>query len=123
MDDFSVIIVIFLGLLITIFAATLLLSIIYNVSAGVKYREPLTKRLHSLRLSKMLSALGINTSEYLNRVNVVTIHEQMNRCTDCDNTEKCDDNLSNEEIDINEIEFCDNESSLKDLVSNKNVAQ
>ena len=118
MDGLSVIIVIFLVLLVTIFAATLLLSIVYNVNVGIKYREPLAKRLHSLRLSKMLSALGINTSEYLNGVSVVTINEQMNRCTDCSNTEKCDDNLSTEEIDIKEIDFCNNESSLKGLVSN-----
>ena len=122
MDDFSVIIVIFLGMLVTVFAVTLLLSIVYNVSVGVKYREPLARKLHSLRLGKMLSALGINTHEYLNKVNIVTINEQMNRCTDCINTEECDDNLFEANIDIDEIDFCNNELSLKKILSTRNRA-
>ena len=120
MDVFSVIVIIFLGMLVFAFSVSLFLAIIFNVKAGIKYREPLAKKLHVLRLSKMLSALGISTFEYLHTENLVTINEQMDRCSECTNTDECDDNLSND-IDINNIDFCNNESSLKDMLSKKHV--
>lgn len=123
MDTFSVIVIIFLGILVSAFAASLFFTIIFNVKAGVKYREPLAKKLHALRLNKMLSALGISTTEYLHTQSVVTINEQMDRCSECANTEECDDNLSENTVDVNEIDFCNNESSLKDMLSKKRFAE
>ena len=120
MDAFSVIVIIFLGMLVSAFSVSLFLAIIFNVKAGAKYREPLAKKLRALRLNKMLSALGISAFEYLHTENLVTINEQMDRCTECTNTDECDDNLSSN-IDINNIDFCNNESSLKDMLSKKHV--
>ena len=121
MDAFSVIVIIFLGMSVSAFSVSLFLAIIFNVKAGAKYREPLAKKLHALRLNKMLSALGISTFEYLHTESVVTINEQMDRCTECSNTGECDDNLSDNSVNINEINFCNNESSLKDMLSKKHV--
>lgn len=122
MDAFSVIIIIFLGMLVSAFSISLFLAIVFNVKAGAKYREPLAKKLHALRLNKMLSALGISTFEYLHTESLVTINEQMDRCSGCTNTEECDDNLSDNNVDINEIDFCNNETSLKNMLSKKYVA-
>ena len=123
MDVFSVVVILFLRALVLFFSVALFLSIIFNVRAGAKYREPLATRLHTLRLSKMLSALGINVTEYLYTVNSATIHEQMNNCSACTSINECDDNLSNSNIAINEIDFCNNESSLKGLVSSRHTAK
>lgn len=123
MGAFSVVVILFLGALILFFSVALFLTIVFNVRAGAKYREPLATRLHTLRLSKMLSALGINVTEYLHTVNAATIHEQMNNCSACTSIKECDDNLSNSNIAINEIDFCNNESSLKDMVSSKRPAK
>lgn len=123
MNTFSVITAVFLGLLVTTFAALLFFAIIYNVKIGARYREPLAQKLETLRLNKMLSALGIDTYEYLHKESVVTIHEQMNRCSECANTDECDDNLEANAIDASNIEFCNNESSLKDLLVKKQVAE
>jgi len=123
MNAFSVIVVTLLGLSLAVFAVSLFLAIVFNVRIGIKYREPLARKLHALRLSKMLSALGISTTEYLHTENIVTINEQMERCSECVNTEECDDNLSNDNIDVDGIDFCNNESSLKDMVSKKHVVE
>ncbi len=121
MDALSVIIIVLLGILVCVFSVSLFLTIIFNVKAGIKYREPLAKKLHTLRLGKMLSALGVNTVEYLHTENIVTIHEQMDRCSECVNTEECDDNLSANNVSLDEIDFCNNESSLKDMLSKKQL--
>jgi len=123
MDVFSVIVIILLGLALAVFAVSLFLAIVFNVRVGIKYREPLAKKLDTLRLSKMLSALGISTTEYLHTENIVTINEQMERCSECVNTEECDDNLSKDTIDVDGIDYCNNESSLKDILTKKNVAE
>ncbi len=121
MEPVSIIIIIFLGMLVSVFSVSLFLAIIFNMKAGIKYREPLARKLHTLRLGKMLSALGVNTVEYLHTESVVTINEQMDRCAECVNTEECDDNLSTNNVSLNEIDFCNNESSLKSLLSKKHV--
>lgn len=123
MGVFSVIVIILLVILILAFTISLFLTIIFNVRVGITYREPLAKKLHSLRLSKMLTALGINVNEYLHTVNVATINQQIDRCTDCASTKECDDNLSNNSIAINEIDYCNNESSLKDMLTKKGPAE
>lgn len=123
MDAFSLIVIIFLGMLVSAFSVSLFLAIIFNVKAGAKYREPLAKKLHALRLNKMLSALGISTFEYLHTVSVATISKQMDRCSECANTEECDDSLSDSNVDINEIDFCNNESSLKEMLSRKHIME
>lgn len=123
MAAFSVIVIIFLGMLLSVFGVSLFLTIIFNVKAGIKYREPLAKKLHTLRLNKMLSALGINTAEYLNTESVVTINEQMDRCAECVNTEECDENLSTNNVSLNEIDFCNNEASLKDMLLKKHIVE
>lgn len=122
MNTFSAITAIALALLIVAFTALLFLTIIFNVKAGAKYREPLAEKLQTLRLNKMLSALGIDTYEYLHKENVVTIHQQMDRCTACVNTVECDDNLSSNTVVIEKIDFCNNESSLKKLLNKNQTA-
>ncbi len=123
MDVFSVIIITILGLSLVVFAISLFTAIIFNLNVGIKYREPLANKLNALRLSKMLSALGISTAEYLHTENIIKINEQMERCAECGNTEECDDNLAHDNVDIDGIDFCNNESSLKDIVTKKNIAE
>ncbi|HED17423.1 MAG TPA: hypothetical protein ENI64_11495 [Gammaproteobacteria bacterium] len=123
MDSFSIVVVILLGLALAVFAISLFVAIIFNVKIGLKYREPLARKLHALRLSKMLSALGISTDEYLHTENIIKINEQMERCAECGNTEECDDNLANDNMDVDRIDFCNNESTLKDMVSKKSAAE
>ena len=86
----SVVSIILLGLLLFIFTVLLPVAIVFNTRSGMKYRQALAEQLDHLRLGKMLKALGIDRDSYLSSERVVDIHEQMERCSACANTEKCD---------------------------------
>lgn len=106
-----------LALALAAFMVLLPVAIVFNMKAGMKYRQELAQKLDSLRLGKMLAALGMDLDEYLASNPVVNIRDQMDRCTACNNTEECDDKLSSNAIDTDRIGFCNNEESLRDMVS------
>ena len=108
-----------LGILTLVFAVMLVSAIIFNVKAGKKYRQSLAVKVDQLRLSKMLNALGVDINTYLHTERMVDIQQQMNRCSACENTEKCDDQLSGGSISADEIGFCNNEQSLQEMTRDK----
>ena len=111
----SLVTVIMLGLLLAIFIVWLLVAIIFNTRAGMKYRQELAEQLVRLRLGKMLTALGIETDSYLSTVRAADIREQMNRCNSCTNTGECDTQLAAGPVDAASIDYCNNEASLQKL--------
>jgi len=104
-----------LTLLIASFILLLSTAIVFNTRAGMKYRTTLAARLEQLRLGKMLAALGIDTESYLSRERAVDIHQHMQRCTSCTNTQECDSRLRDENVDTETIDYCNNEASLRKL--------
>jgi hypothetical protein len=104
---FTAVLLIFLGLLT--------LAIIFNARAGMKYRKTLARKIDTLRLSKMLTALGIDISVYLSTVPTLDINSHMERCAACTNIEECDDKLLDGNIDTDSIGFCNNEESLREI--------
>lgn len=104
-----------LVLLLSGFVLRLCYTIMINLINGRKFHHALEQEFDRLRLGKMLNALGINKTAYIYQTNVNDIHKQMDSCSNCDNTSECDDKLSNEEIDITEINFCSNEAELKEI--------
>ena len=104
----------------TLYVGLRLAYVIYiNVKNGMLFRSLLSKKVGSLRLGKMLTALGINVDKYLHEEKVLNIENQIERCTQCENTDACDDNLDNGTISIDSIDYCNNESDLKSMVSSK----
>ncbi len=118
MDIISLTIAGLFTLLTGAFIALLVLAIVFNVTAGQRYRENLAQKLDQLRLGKMLSALGIDTEVYLHSERILDIHQQMNRCSSCVNTDQCDDQLSDGAVGADEIDFCNNERSLQEMLRN-----
>ena len=116
MDLISLIIAGLLVLLTGAFVVLMVLAIMFNLKAGQRYRANLAKRLDQLRLGKMLSALGIDTETYLHSERIVDIHQQMNRCSSCANTDQCDDQLADGAVRRDEIDFCNNERSLQEML-------
>lgn len=108
-----------LALLVLTFMVLLPVAIVFNMKAGMKYRQDLARRIDRLRLSRMLVALGIDVNEYLASQPGLDIQSQMERCSACDNTEECDDKLADNAIDAGHIGFCNNEESLRELVRNQ----
>ncbi|MCW8963428.1 MAG: DUF6455 family protein [Gammaproteobacteria bacterium] len=91
----------------------ILTTIIFNIKAGVKYRKNIARQLDQLRMSKMLRALGIDTTQYLHQERISEINMQMNRCNECQNTDQCDEDMATGNIDPGNISYCNNEESLK----------
>lgn len=102
-------------LLLTGFIFRLSYTIVVNLINGRKFHHALEQEFDKLRLSNMLSALGINKKAYIYQTSVKDIHRQMDNCSACVNTGECDSNLANQKVDVTEIDFCNNEAELKAL--------
>lgn len=116
MNLFSLIIAGLFGILLAAFAVLLTVAIVFNLSAGKRYRESMARQLDTLRLSKMLAALGVDINAYLHSERTVDIHDQMQRCAGCSQVEQCDEKLADGRIDSGKIGFCDNEQALAELI-------
>lgn len=112
-------ITIILGGGLTLFLLFIISGILYiiirNLINGRKFHYLLEQEFSKLRLSKMLTALGLSKKDYIYQTRVPDIQRQMNNCSDCTNTVECDEELSAQDIDISNIEFCDNEAELKGI--------
>jgi hypothetical protein len=104
-----------LVLLLSVFTFRLTYTIMVNLINGRKFHHALEQEFDKLRLSNMLTALGINKKAYIYQTNVKDIHQQMENCSACANTGECDSNLANQKLEVTEIEFCNNEAELKAL--------
>lgn len=122
MNLFSLIIASLFGLLLVAFATLLLIAIVFNLSAGKRYRQSLARQLHTLRLSKMLTALGVDVEDYLHSERVVDIHAQMQRCSGCSQTDQCDDKLADGQIASDQLGFCNNEQTLVTMIERKKAS-
>ena len=122
MEIFSLIIAILLGLLVTLLTALLFIAIIFNMRRGSKYRQALARKVAKLRQNKMLVALGVDTNAYIHNEHVADIHNHMKHYEECHNTEECDDALSEDKINPDEIGFCNNEQSLQKIAESQNPA-
>ena len=121
MDTITIIIGGALALLLSGFMLRLIFTIAFNLINGRKFHYSLEKQFSQLRLSKMLTALGINKTHYIHQTSVNDIHQQMNSCSACKNTGICDEKLAATDIDITGIEFCNNESDLKIIKQNQSA--
>ena len=101
------------------FAVMLVSAIVFNLKAGKKYRNSLATRIDQLRLSKMLSAVGIDVNSYLHTQNIVDIQKHMDLCAACENTDTCDEQLADGHVKVDDIVFCNNEKPLREIAQNK----
>jgi hypothetical protein len=115
MDTMTIIVGGALVLLISVFLFRLGYTIARNLINGRKFHHALEQEFDKLRLSNMLTALGINKKAYIYQTSVKDIHQQMDNCSACTNTDECDSNLAAQKMDVTEIEFCNNEAELKAL--------
>ena len=119
MDIFTVIIGGFLALFVLYVIMRMSYVIMRNVVVGMEFRKNLARKVESLRLNKMLAALGIDVSNYLHSERVIDIEAQIDRCSACENTETCDDQLAKGSIAASNIDYCNNEESLQQIVASK----
>ncbi|HHO58775.1 MAG TPA: hypothetical protein ENJ64_00935 [Thiotrichales bacterium] len=118
MDIVSLVIGSALFALVGVFVLRLFYVIARNLINGRKFHQSLEREFDRLRLSRMLGALGIDKTRYIHKLQVVDIKQQMESCSQCKNTDECDSKLDKGEIDIDAIDFCNNEESLKQIKEN-----
>lgn len=118
MDIFTLIFGGLLGIAMLYLVMRLSYIIYVNVITGIKFRSALARKLHQLRLNRMLTALGIDLNIYLHHEQIVDIENQMSKCSACGNTEICDDQLASGQVNTDNIDYCNNEESLKEIVEN-----
>ena len=102
-------------LLLSVFILRLSYTILINLINGRKFHHSLKQELGKLRLSNMMASLGINKTAYIYQTSVNDIQQQMKKCSDCTKTDECDENLAKPQLDVTEIEFCNNEANLKEI--------
>ena len=119
MDIFTVII----GSILALFMLYVLIRMSYvimrNVIVGMEFRKNLARKVDALRLNKMLAALGIDINNYLHSERVIDIEEHIDKCSACQSTETCDDQLAKGTIQASNIDYCSNEKSLQHIVASK----
>ena len=117
------IITVIVGGLLALFMLYVIMRMSYvimrNVIVGMEFRKNLARKVEALRLGRMLSALGIDTGNYLHSERVLDIEEHIDRCSACQNTETCDDQLAKGTIQASTIDYCNNEASLQQIVASK----
>ena len=123
MDIFTVII----GGLLALFMLYVILRMTYvimrNVIVGMEFRKNLARKVDALRLNKMLAALGIDINTYLHSERVLDIEEHIDRCSACENTATCDDQLAKGTIQAGNIDYCNNEASLQQILAGKTAPE
>ena len=107
-----------LMLLLVWFLLRLSYVIMKNLINGRKLHQSLLQELNHLRLSKMLTALGINKTAYVYQANVNDIRKHMENCSSCAYTDECDKKLSDPDINVSGISCCNNKADLVEMVYN-----
>lgn len=111
MNQFSAAISGLFAVLLAGFIVFLMVAIFRNLQAGKRYRQGIAAQLSRLRLDRMLGILGINQSAYLHAQPILGVRDQMKRCSECANTDQCDQLLDEGVGD--QAEFCTNDETLK----------
>ena len=109
---FSYFTFIVLGIVFSILALFFILLISKNMQQGKIVRQKIAQRVESLRMSKMLKALGLDFSQYLYTVPLHKINDSMNKCEQCPTTDICDEKLQQPHIEPEQIDFCPNHECL-----------
>jgi hypothetical protein len=119
MDIFTIIIGGALALFVLYVIMRMSYVIMRNVIVSMEFRKNLARKVHDLRLNRMLGALGIDVNSYLHSERVIDIEEQIDKCSACQNTNTCDEQLSKGPVSASSIDYCNNEEALQNIVASR----
>lgn len=123
MDIFTIIVGGILALFVLYVIMRMSYVIMRNVIVGIEFRKNLAQKVHALRLNNMLDALGIDVNQYLHTERILDIEEQIDKCSSCQNTAHCDDNLATGSVTASSIDYCNNEQALQHIVTKKTALE
>jgi hypothetical protein len=121
MDIFTLIIGGALALFVLYVIMRMSYVIMRNVVVSMEFRKSLARKVNDLRLNRMLEALGIDVNSYLHSERILDIEEQIDKCSSCQNTETCDDQLAKGSITADSIDYCNNEQSLHQILATRSA--
>ena len=84
-------ILVLIGFAFVALMAGFFLVIANNMRQGRVFRGKVANHVESLRMGRMLAALGIDTSSYLHDVPVHQVNANLKNCESCTSTDACDD--------------------------------
>jgi hypothetical protein len=119
MDIFTIIIGGALALFVLYVIMRMSYVIMRNVIVSMEFRKNLARKVDDLRLNRMLGALGIDVNSYLHSERVIDIEEQIDKCSTCQNTSTCDEQLAKGSITASSIDYCNNEEALQNIVASR----
>ncbi len=84
-------------------------------------RRDLLFRMESLRLPKMLQALGIGFSKYFYSVSIDDIEKCVIQCESCETIDQCDVKLKIPELNPEDVAFCPSKDHLSEFSRAKRI--
>lgn len=108
------------GVSLTYYVIVLIMRIRTNVLTGQSFHDSLMSQISNIRMGKMMDALGINKEKYIHQESVLDITHHIDTCKACDNTDRCDEKLDSNDIEVENISFCENENSMVEMVFKQN---
>ena len=109
-----------LGASLAYYVIVLIMRIRTNVLTGQSFHDSLMSQISNIRMGKMMDALGINKEKYIHQESVLDITHHIDTCTACNKTVRCDEQLDSNDIEVENISFCENENSMVELVFKQN---
>ena len=120
MNTTTLIILIALGASLAYYIVMLAVKIRANVLTGQSFHDSLLSQISNMRMGKMMDALGISKEKYIHQESVLDISHHIDNCNACDKTDQCDEKLASEDVVVENINFCENEESMVELVFKQN---
>jgi hypothetical protein len=93
--------------------AAIIWAITSNLRQGEAYRQKLGERFARLRLGAALERFGLEPARYLHTQPIVSIEDQMRKCSTCEETARCDDTLAKPTSRGEDFRFCPNYPELQ----------
>ena len=120
MNTTTLIILTALGAWLTYYIVMLVIQIRKNVLTGQSFHDSLIAQISTMRMGRMMEALGINKEKYIHLESALDINHHIDTCNACDNIDQCDEKLDQNNVRIEDIKYCDNESSMVEITFKQN---
>lgn len=94
-------------------AGMLVYALSKNFKTGQLVRQQLSDKVDQLRYGQMLALFGVNKDNYLHKVPLTRVDDEIRKCRSCEWTFECDKALQHFDYVNDEVlRFCPNASSI-----------
>lgn len=105
-----------IGIAFTVMIVYFYVRIKNNMQHGRMARKHVTEHANSVRMSKMLSAMNLELSDYLHLLPLTTVNKSLVLCESCEKASQCDKALAQGSSDLDSVTFCPCHGYMVELV-------